>query len=91
MAEQTAEDLSLLVQEKVFEDHLLLSVEELLHDFEEIAAKNVERLIIFVEEGAESVEERVVVLGTDWLSGLGSDGLVLEVSGSTLGVGVVGI
>ena len=50
MAEKTAEDLSLLVQEKVFEDHLLLSVEELLHDFEEIAAKNVERLIIFVEE-----------------------------------------
>ena len=91
MAKQTAEDLSLLVQEKVFENHLLLSVKELLHDFEEIAAKNVERLIIFVEEGAESVEESVVVLGTDWLSGLGSDGLVLEVGGSTLGVGVVGI
>lgn len=40
MSEQTVEDLAFLVDEEVLQGHLLLLLEELLHDFEEVAAKD---------------------------------------------------
>ena len=40
MAEQAVKDLAILMQEKILKSCKLLFVEHLLHDFEEVAAKD---------------------------------------------------
>ena len=47
---KTVKDLALSVKEQVLKRHLLLLVEQLVHDLGEVSAKNGERFSILVEE-----------------------------------------
>ena len=58
VAEQTIKDLALLVEKQVLKSSLLLFVEHLLHNLREVAAKDRQRLLIFVQEAAEHVKKR---------------------------------
>ena len=53
MAQQPRENFALLVQEQILQRHLFLLVEQLLHHFEEAAAKDRQRVLIFVQELAQ--------------------------------------
>ena len=51
------------MQEQILERHLLLLVKQLLHDFEEVATENGQRVLVLVQERAQRVHQAVVVLG----------------------------
>ena len=62
MVQKANKDFPLLVEKQVFQRWLLLLIQQLLHDLEEITGQNRQRIIIFVQELAESINERVVFL-----------------------------
>ena len=86
VTEKTSEDLALLMEQEILECHLLLFLEELLHDLKEVTAKDGLRIILFVEERDDGVEKAVVLLRELWL-GSGISGLVLVEAASELGCG----
>ena len=53
MVQKTREYLSFLLEEQEFESHLLLLVQKLLHDLEEVATQDGQRVLILVQELAE--------------------------------------
>ena len=57
VAEQAVEDLAFLVQEQVLKRALLLLVQHLLHDLEEVAAQDGQRVLVFVQELAHRVQK----------------------------------
>lgn len=50
MVKQSVKDLALLMEEEVLERALLLLVKQLLHDLQEVASKNGQRVLIFIKE-----------------------------------------
>ena len=66
VSQQAVKYFTLLVDQQVFQGGLLLLVEELLHDLEEVAAQDWERVFILVKEGTKSVHKAIVFLG-EWL------------------------
>ena len=53
MTEESVEDLALLVKEQVFKRALLLFVEKLFHNLQEVACKDGQRVLIFIEESTK--------------------------------------
>ena len=62
MSQKTREYLSFLLKEQEFECHLLLLVQKLLHDLEEVATQDGQRVLILVQELAERLDQAVVML-----------------------------
>ena len=62
MAQKAVENFAFLVKQKIFKRGILLLVEHLLHNLGEIAAENRQGLLVFVEEAAKHVHERVLLL-----------------------------
>ena len=69
VTEKPREDLALLVKEEILKSSLLLFVKHLFHNLREVTAKDRQRLFILVEEAAEHVKKREILLLSRLING----------------------
>ena len=63
VAQKTVENAAFLVEEQVLERHLLLFVKKLLHNFEEVATKDGQKLLFFVKARCNLIEQGIIFPG----------------------------